>query len=134
MKEKKSKGSAVEVSDEDIQEAISIDTAEENYVRKRDALQTAIETLQTEKPLSEQCHPLILENDLNLCDIANNYYINENTKDSWIMENDFSEILPILNAIGVPAQGRSKRKAGKAILDYVKANCTCIPLRRKRNA
>ena len=133
MKEKKSKGAAVELSDEDIQEAISIDTAEENYVRKRDALQTTIETLQSEIPLSDQCHPIILEDNSNLCTIANDYYINEKTKESWIMQNNYSEILPILNAIDVQVEGRSKRKAGKAILDYVKTNCTCIPLRRKRN-
>ena len=74
------------------------------------------------------------EDGTNICGIAKNYYDNEKTKNSFVMEADFSEIKPILEAIGVELQGRSKREAGKAILNYVKTNCSCIPLRRKRNA
>ena len=131
MKEKDSKGP---ISEEELSEAIYINMAEENYARKRDALQVAIEDLQTEKPLSEQSHPLMLPDGTNICNIAKNYHDNEKTKDSWIMQRqDFSEILPILEAMDVQFNGKSRRKAGKEILTYVKAKCTCIPLRRKRN-
>ena len=131
MKEKDSKGT---VSEEEISEAISVNLAEENFVRQRDGLQVAVESLQTEKPLSEQTHPFLLPDGTNVCDIAQNYYDNEKTKNSWIMEQPFSEIEPILQAMEVQLDGKSKRKAGKEILNYVKAKCTCIPLRRKRNA
>ena len=90
--------------------------------------------MQSLKPLSEQSHPLLLQDNTNICDIAQNYHENEKTKDSWIMQEDFSNIKPILEAMDIHLEGKRKRQAGKAILNYVKTNCNCIPLRRKRNA
>ena len=122
------------VSDEDLAEQLSINVAQENFARRRDGLQDAIESLQSLKPLSEQSHPLMLQDNTNICDIAQNYHENEKTKDSWIMQEDFSNIKPILEAMDIHLEGKRKRQAGKAILNYVKTNCKCIPLRRKRNA
>ena len=132
MKEKNPKVTAT-TDDEDISEGISVARAEENFSRKNDAIQEAIEGMQSATALSDQSHPLLMSDGTNICDIAKNYYDNEKTKDSLIMQQDFQETLLILNAIGVQVEGKSKRKAGKEILNYVKTKCNCIPLRRKRN-
>ena len=131
-KEKKGKVASTKVDDEEMSEAISVQTAEENFARQRDAMQEAVENMQSDRPISEQSHPLLLEDGTNICFIAKDYYDNENTQDSYVFQEDFSEILPILSAINVHLKGKSRRQAGKAILNYVKKQCTCIPLRRKK--
>ena len=132
MKESKS---AKVASNEDLAEELSNNLAQENFERRRDAVQDAIENMQSAKPLSEQNHPLMLQDEMNLCDIARDYHENEKTKDSWVMmQQDFSKLKSILDAIDFTLEGRSKRQAGKAIVNYVKSHCNCIPMRRKRNA
>ena len=86
------------------------------------------------KPLSEQSHPLLLNDSTNICAIAKDYLDNPDGDDSFIMHEDFDTIRPILEAIDFQPVGRQKRKAGNAIVKFVKTKCGCIPMRRKKNA
>ena len=132
IKEKGSQSNSATV--EPTNEDIFIDSAEENYVRRRDAIQTAVEQMQADVPLNDQCHPILNDNGYNICSMAKDYYDNQNGKDSWIMNEDFDEIAQILQSIDIQPEGRNRRKAAGAILKFVKNQCTCIPKRRKKDA
>ena len=132
IKEKGSKSNSANV--EPSEEDISVASAEEIYARRRDAIQTAVEQVQIQRPPAEQCHPILMEDGTNVCDIAKNYHDNKDGKASLIMNQDFSEILPILQAINVKPQGKNRRLAANAIVQFVKKECGCIPKRRKKNA
>ena len=109
--------------------------ANDNFDQRRDAIQSAIENMNDPKPLVEQSHPLLMEDGTNICEIANDYVNNREGHESWIMmQEDFSKILPILEAIDMQQQGKSRRKAADSIVKFVKNHCCCIPKRRKKNA
>ena len=124
--------SALEPTEEDI----FVNASEENYVRRRDAIQSAVQQMQIQQTLTEQSHPVLMDDGKNICDIAKDYYDNPKGKSSWIMQRESfnDEILPILEAIGTQPQGRQKRKAATAIVQFVKNQCGCIPKRRSKNA
>ena len=116
------------------QEEISVNLSEENFTQRRDAIQSAIENMQDYKPLIEQSHPLLLVDGTNVCEIARDYFDNQTGRESWIMQEPFTEIKPILDAMDIQLESKSRRKAGEEIVRFVKRNCGCIPMRRKRNA
>ena len=124
-------------SSEDIEptaEDIANDLAQENFTRRRDAIRVALESIENLAPLSEQSHPLLLEDGTNICEIARDYNENENPKDSLLMQElKFDDLIPIINAIGHQQEGKNRKKAAQAIVKFVKNQCGCIPLRRKKN-
>ena len=122
------------IQNEPTEEEIYVNEAEENYARRRDGIQFALENMDIPKPLSEQSHPLLLNDSTNICAIAKDYLDNPDGDDSFIMHEDFDTIRPILEAIDFQPVGRQKRKAGNAIVKFVKTKCGCIPMRRKKNA
>ena len=132
MKEKENR-SGLDADNEPSEEDISVHLSEENFARRTDAIQSAIQNMEITKPLSEQCHPLLLEDGTNVCDVAKDYNENQVGKESWIMRREtFDELLPILNAIDYQPEGKSKRKAALKIVTFVKNTCQCIPKRRKK--
>ena len=134
MKEKENVTGLV-TDNEPSEEDISVHLSEENFTRRRDAIQNAIQNMEINRPLSEQSHPLLLEDGTNVCDIAKDYIENRDGKDSWIMSREnFDELLPILNAIDYQPGNKQKRMAASAIVAHVKQHCQCIPKRRKKNA
>ena len=126
IKEKKNQSS--DPSEEDI----SVNLSEENFSRRRDAIQTAVQHMQSTNPLSEQSHPLLLDDGTNICDIAKDYNDNQNGRDSLIMQEDFDNILPILEAIEYQPEGKNRRKAALEIVKFVKTKCGCIPMRKRK--
>ena len=132
MKEKGKRTTTL--SNEPTQEDISVNLAEENFTRRRDAIQSAIDNMQDHKPLSEQSHPLLLEDGTPVCDIAKDYFDNPTGRESWIMSEPYSEVQPILDAMNIQLEGKNRRMAATEIVNFVKRNCGCIPMRRKRNA
>ena len=130
IKEKATSSKDVEPTPEDI----ANDLAQEHFTRRRDAIRFALENIENIKPLREQSHPLLLEDGTNICEIARDYNESENPKDSILMQElQFDDILPILNAIDHQQEGKNRRVAAQAIVKFVKTQCGCIPLRRKKN-
>ena len=128
MKEKASKI----VTEEENKEKSDDDILQHNA----DVLQQVRDQLLTYKPLKEQDHPLLLEDETNICDIARDYQNNSDGKASELMQMNFDdEIAPILEAIGgAEFQGKIKRKAATQIVNFVKENCGCIPKRRSKKS
>ena len=116
---------------------VCLKSEDEILQRTDDVLQQVREQMLVYKPLKEQDHPLLLEDETNICDIARDYQNNPDGKESELMQMDFAdEIAPILEAMGgAEFQGKKKRKAALQIMKFVKENCGCIPMRRpKKNA
>ena len=129
-KEKNTSSENIEPTAEDI----ANDMAQENFARRRDAIRVALENIENLPPINEQSHPLLLEDGTNICEIARDYNENENPKDSLLMQElKFDDLLPILNAIGHQQEGKNRKKAAQAIVKFVKNQCGCIPLRRRKN-
>ena len=119
-------------SNDPSEEDISVNLSEENFSRRRDAIQTAVQHMQSSRPLAEQSHPLLLEDGTNVCEIAKDYNDNKSGRDSHIMQQEFEETLPILEAIEYKPEGKNRRLAALAILKFVKTHCGCIPMRKRK--
>ena len=128
MKEKAAKIA----TEEDVKEKSDDEILQSNV----DVLQQVRDQLLTYKPLREQEHPLLLEDETNVCDIARDYQNNPDGKASELMQMNFDdEIAPILEAMGgAEFQGKIKRKAATQIMKFVKENCGCIPMRRSKKS
>ena len=101
---------------------------------QRKLIASISEEMHKEKPLSEQTHPLVMENGISVCDVAKDYIENEKGRTSWIMTHDYDEnIRPILDLANIKMEKRDRRMAAKAIVNFIRKNCNqhCLPLKRQ---
>ena len=117
------------MEDEPSEEEIADCLADELVRTHVSAVKHIIKELRADqKPLEEQFHPLLINED-NVCDVAKNFALNLQGKNSWLMKQKYKYgCAPILKAAKVVHNfgEKEKRKACYSILSFVKNHCDCL--------